>query len=157
MPNTEKDQVMARLIESRIVSIEKDVVDGHEVLWTAPYGHFFSYYDFTEQRWISRRDSTKRILSRYNISDNLIRKIIKTVDGKIWFANAKHGLISIDKNGRGNTTYINNPAMPGSISNNNVYDVKEDSKGNLWISTYGGGLNYFDKKQAGVYTFQICQ
>ena len=37
--------------------------------------------------------------------------------------------------------------MPGSISNNNVYDVKEDSKGNLWISTYGGGLNYFDKNK----------
>jgi streptogramin lyase len=24
-----------------------------------------------------------------------------------------------------------------------VYDILEDTKGNLWVSTYGGGLNYF--------------
>ena len=144
LPNTKKDQVMVKLIESRIVSIQKDSLDGRPVLWTAPYGHFFAYYDLVEQRWISRRDSTKKILSRFGITDNLIRKIIKTRDGQIWFANAKHGLVSINKENGGSTRYINNPSQQKSISNNNVYDIKEDNRGNLWISTYGGGLNYFD-------------
>jgi ligand-binding sensor domain-containing protein/two-component sensor histidine kinase len=147
LPNTDKDQVMAKLIESRIVSIVKDSLDGHPVLLTSPYGHFFTYYDFIEQHWISRRDSVKKILNRYNINDNLIRKIVKTKDGRLWLANAKNGLVLLHKNTRGSTAFINNPAQKNSISNNNIYDVKEDKTGNLWISTYGGGLNYFDTRQ----------
>jgi ligand-binding sensor domain-containing protein/two-component sensor histidine kinase len=146
LPNTEKDQVMSQLIESRIVSIEKDTLNGHPILWTAPYGHFFTYYDFTEKRWVSRRDSVIRILDKYQISDNLIRKILKGRDGRLWFANAKSGLVLVHKHDKGNTTYINNPSDSSSISNNNVFDIKEDQKGNLWVSTYGGGLNYFDTK-----------
>lgn len=151
LPNTEKDQVMAKLIESRIVSIVKDTIDKHPVLLTAPYGHFFSYYDLTEQRWVSRKDSSKKILARYKIRDNLIRKMVKTSDGRLWLANAKNGLVELNKNGEGSTAYINDPSQKSSISNNNVFDIKEDRAGNLWVSTYGGGLNYFDiqKKEFG--------
>lgn len=147
LPNTEKDQVMSKIIESRVVSVVKDTLDRHPVLLTVPYGHFFAYYDFTEQRWVSRKDSTKKILSRYNITDNLIRKIVKTKDGNLWLANAKNGLVLLNKQKGGSSTYLNNPAVAGSISNNNVYDIKEDKVGNLWISTYGGGLNYFDTQK----------
>ncbi|MBC7867902.1 MAG: histidine kinase, partial [Gloeobacteraceae cyanobacterium ES-bin-316] len=146
LPNTEKDMVMAKLIESRIVSIVKDTLEKHPVLWTAPYGHFFSYYDFSEQHWISRTDTVKRILRRYDISDNLIRKIVKLQDKSIWLANAKKGLIQLNKNSTGHTDYINDPGSKTSISNNNVYDIKEDGLGNLWVSTYGGGLNYFERQ-----------
>jgi signal transduction histidine kinase/ligand-binding sensor domain-containing protein len=147
LPNTDQDQVMAKLIKSRIVSIVKDTIDGHPALLAAPYGHYFAYYDLADQRWVSRRDSVKKILSRYNIKDNLIRKFVKTKDGKLWLANAKNGLILMNKNTKGNTTFINNPSQKSSISNNNIYDIKEDSTGNLWVSTYGGGLNYFDTKK----------
>lgn len=147
LPNTEQDQVMAKLIESRIVSVVKDTIDGHPVLLTAPYGHYFTYYDLEEQKWVSRRDSVKKILTRYNIRDNLIRKFVRTKDGKLWLANAKNGLMLINKHTKGNTTFINNPSQKNSISNNNVYDIKEDGTGNLWVSTYGGGLNYFDTRK----------
>jgi streptogramin lyase len=40
--------------------------------------------------------------------------------------------------------YGNIPGNDSSISNNNIYDIKQDAKGNLWVSTYGGGLHYFD-------------
>ena len=36
------------------------------------------------------------------------------------------------------------PGEAGTISNNNVFDIMEDAKNNLWVSTYGGGLNYFN-------------
>jgi signal transduction histidine kinase/ligand-binding sensor domain-containing protein len=147
LSNTEKDQVMMKLIESRIVSIVKDTIDGNPVLLTTPYGHFFSYYDLKEQRWVSRKDTVKKILGRYRITDNLIRKIVKTSDGRLWMANAKSGLVELNKNGTGSNSYINDPSQRNSISNNNVYDIKEDSAGNLWISTYGGGLNHFDTRK----------
>lgn len=143
LPNTEKDQVMMKLIKSRIISIVRDTVDNHPVLWTTPYGHYFTYYDFVDQKWVSRSDSAKKIIARFGIVDNLVRKIVKTKDGNIWLANAKSGLILFNKDRRGSTTFLNNPGK-NSISNNNVFDIKEDNRGNLWISTYGGGLNYFD-------------
>ncbi|MBC7936999.1 MAG: histidine kinase [Rhizobacter sp.] len=147
LENTGKDPVMSKIIESRVVSIAKDSIDGHPVLITVPYGHYFAYYDLTDKKWISRKDTVKQLLKRYDLSDNLIRKIVKTSDGNLWLANAKHGLIMLDKNGGGNTTFMNDPSLRASISNNNVFDIKEDGKTNLWISTYGGGLNYLDVKQ----------
>lgn len=147
LENTEKDPVMSKIIESRVVSIAKDQLDGHPVLLTVPYGHYFAYYDLQDKKWVSRKDTAKQLLKRYNLSDNLIRKIIKTSNGDLWLANAKHGLILLNKNGTGNSTFMNDPSRRNSISNNNVFDIKEDDKGNLWVSTYGGGLNYFDVKQ----------
>jgi signal transduction histidine kinase/ligand-binding sensor domain-containing protein len=152
MPNSDKDPVMSKLIESRILSIARDTIDGHPVLLTTPYGHFFSYYDLVDKKWVSRKDSTKNILSRYGITDNLIRQIIKTKDGNLWLANAKMGLILLNKNDRGHRSFINNPSKTSSISNNNVYEILEDRSGNLWISTYGGGLNYFNTRSG---TFEL--
>lgn len=40
--------------------------------------------------------------------------------------------------------YMNNPGDPFSISDNRIYSLSEDSDGNIWIGTFGGGLNKFD-------------
>ena len=37
---------------------------------------------------------------------------------------------------------------PYSLSHNDVYAVHEDSKGRIWVATYGGGINYFDPSTA---------
>lgn len=145
LPNTEKDIVMNRLIESRIVSIAEDTIDGNRVLLVSPYGHFLAYYDFATQQWVSRQDSVRRIVRKYSIKDYLIRRLFKSSNGTIWLANAKAGLGEWNMNpGEQIRYYSNIPGQAESISNNHVYDVIEDSRGNLWISTFGGGLHYFD-------------
>lgn len=62
--------------------------------------------------------------------------------GFIWIG-AQEGLIKYD----GYTRYVykNIPFDSTSLSVNHVLDIKEDSKGNLWIGTKGGGLNYFNQ------------
>jgi Signal transduction histidine kinase len=145
LPHTEKDSVMNRIIKSRVVSIVRDTIDGHPVLLVSPYGHFLAYYDLVEQRWVSRLDTTRKILPRFNLTDNLIRKLYKTAGGKIWLATGKTGLGDWQDGSPPRVQYLNsNAAVPGSISSDNVYDITEDARGNLWLSTYGGGLNYFD-------------
>ena len=59
LPNTEKDVVMKHIIESRVVSMTTDTIEGHPVLLVSPYGHYLTYYDFTLQQWVSRMDSAK--------------------------------------------------------------------------------------------------
>ena len=100
-----------------------------------PYGHFLAYYDLVDQRWVSRVDTAKKIVQRFNLKDNLIRKIFKARNGKIWLATAKSGLGSWTKRPSPRVTYL---------GDDHVYDITEDRRGNLWVSTYGGGLHYFD-------------
>jgi signal transduction histidine kinase/ligand-binding sensor domain-containing protein/DNA-binding NarL/FixJ family response regulator len=41
--------------------------------------------------------------------------------------------------------YKNNPAYSKSLSNNHITSIYEDRSGNLWIGTFGGGLNIYKK------------
>jgi ligand-binding sensor domain-containing protein/two-component sensor histidine kinase len=145
LPNTEKDVVMKRIIESRVVSMTTDTIEGHPVLLVSPYGHYLTYYDFTLKQWVSRLDSTRQIVKNFNIKDNLIRKFFKATNGKIWMATAKAGLGEWIKNSLPSIQYYYNmPGRDSVISTNHIYDIKDDIKGNLWVSTYGGGLHYFN-------------
>jgi hypothetical protein len=86
LPNTEKDSVMKKIISSRVVSVLRDTIEQHPVLLVSPYGHYIAYYDLAEKKWISRTDSTKKIVTKFNLRDNLIRKFYKTSQGKIFLA-----------------------------------------------------------------------
>jgi ligand-binding sensor domain-containing protein/two-component sensor histidine kinase len=147
LPGTDKDNVMSRIIESRIVSIIRDTINGNPVLLTSPYGHFLAYYDLVEKKWISRLDSTARIVSSFNLADNLIHKFYRSGSGTIWMAHAKEGLGAWNKKKSAQVRYFkNNPADSSTITSNHVFDITEDTKGNIWITTNGGGLQYFTVK-----------
>jgi len=150
LPNTDKDVVMNHIIESRVVSMTADTIDGHPVLLVSPYGHYLAYYDFVLEQWVSRQDSIRQIIKKFNIKDNLIREFFKTSNGNIWMATTKSGLGEWARHSSPVVRYYNNiPGNDSSISNNHIFDIREDKKGNLWVSTYGGGLHYFnvDTKQ----------
>ncbi|MBS4034827.1 MAG: hypothetical protein KGZ85_10200 [Ignavibacterium sp.] len=40
--------------------------------------------------------------------------------------------------------FVHDPENPNSLSDNRVYKVFKDTKDNLWIGTFGGGLNKFE-------------
>lgn len=146
LPNTENDSVMNKIIASRVVSIVNDTIDGKPVLLVSPYGHFLAYYDLVDKKWISRLDTVQDIIPNFNIKDNLIRKFYTTSKGKIWLANVKEGLGEWVKNSKPKIKYYrNDPGRTDVLSNNHVFDIAEDSEGNLWITTYGGGLHYFEQ------------
>ncbi len=146
--NTDKDVVMSKLIESRVVSIQRDTLDGHPSLFVSPYGHFIAIYDLVEQRWISRNDSVKKLIDRFHMTDFLVRKLHKASDGSLWMAYAKGGMSLLNTGDVEEfAAFKNNPNDKQSISNNSVFDIAEDSKSDFWVSTYGGGLNHFDRKQ----------
>ena len=44
------------------------------------------------------------------------------------------------------TVYKNEIGDDQSLSNNLVNDIVEDSRGDLWIGTWGGGLDRYDRK-----------
>lgn len=145
LPNTEKDTVMRKIIDSRIISILKDTIDNNPVLITIPYGHYLTYYDLKAKRWVSRSDIITNMVERFNFRDNLIRKVYKSSNGNVWLAQGKYGLARWKDQEYGELKYFtNDPSSATSISNDNVFDLAEDATGNLWVSTFGGGLNKFN-------------
>lgn len=148
LPNTEQDKVMSKIIDSRVVSVVRDTIDNHPVLLVAPYGHYLAYYDLVEQRWISRRDSLKNVIKRFNLQDNnLIRKLYKARDGRLWFTTTKHGLaVRALSDSPAVQYYFSGTSQPGDVASDHVYDFTEDAAGNFWVSTYGGGLHYFHRE-----------
>jgi len=75
----------------------------------------------------------------------MIRKFYRDRGGYLWLASNRLGLGGWQQDQV--KFYSADPRNHFSISSNNVFDIQEDAKGNLWVSTYGGGLNYFDKAQ----------
>ncbi|MDF2193618.1 sensor histidine kinase [Paraflavitalea sp. CAU 1676] len=146
LPNTDKDRVMNRVIESRIVSIVRDTIGGHPVLLTAPYGHFITYYDLTDKRWVSRHDTVRNIIDSFRLGDNnLIRKIYKGRNGRLWLTSVSDGLGMNERNNIPAFRFFSNDSgSPEGISSNHVFDLQEDGAGRLWVSTYGGGLHWFN-------------
>jgi signal transduction histidine kinase/ligand-binding sensor domain-containing protein len=147
LPNTDKDVVMKKIIDSRVVSIMKDTVNGHPVLVVLPYGHYLAWYDLAEKKWYSRTDTVKKIVSTFGIKDHLIRSIFKTGSNGWYMATGKQGLAVWQHPLEEKLSYFtNNPGSNISISSNNVYDLTPDNAGNFWVSTFGGGLNYFNSR-----------
>ena len=63
--------------------------------------------------------------------------------GFIWIG-TQDGLLRYDGISFKQYHYI--PFDSTSLSSNNIYEIKEDKYHNLWISTHGNGLNYFDQR-----------
>ena len=90
-----------------------------------------------------------------SITDNRVQSkgIIEDKFGNIWVG-TWNGLNRITTN-RSNdyskvvdriTQIYNNENDTNSLSNNRIISIENDSKGNLWFGTYGGGLNKLDSK-----------
>jgi len=69
--------------------------------------------------------------------------IIQDSFGFIWIG-AQSGLLKYD--GYDYKLYTQIPFDTTSLSVTWVSVIKEDRKGNLWVGTWGGGLNYFDQR-----------
>lgn len=84
------------------------------------------------------------------VPGNAVRQVMTDKDGAVWLATNK-GLYLFDLvNSKGFThDYLN----PGSISSNNLSGIYEDTAGGMWITSYTGGLSYYDKTLPNAQSF----
>ena len=93
--------------------------------------------------------------NKNSISDNEIRAVCQTKNGDLWIGTS-NGLNKVNAwqiNGKNKNqvklkfvSYKNEPGNKNSISKNIISSLAEDSFGNLWIGTFGGGLNKLNIK-----------
>ncbi|HEV7347410.1 sensor histidine kinase [Telluribacter sp.] len=95
---------------------------------------------------------------RYNPQGKLTKAIryngiISGKQGNIWLATGE-GLQRIDPKTDQVITYESNPALPGTLSNNNIQSLYQDRLGNLWVGT-NSGVNKASANSKQFHTYQI--
>jgi len=76
------------------------------------------------------------------LSQNSVIDIIKDRYGFMWFA-TQDGLNQYD--GFKFSVYKHNDNDPSSLAGNNIFNLCEDNKGNIWVGTRLAGLSKFDR------------
>lgn len=78
-----------------------------------------------------------------------------SVSGVYWFMHDRRGILWVGSRGYGVFTYdssaqkwrhfFHDPKNPGSLSSDLVTSILETQAGEIWISTYGGGINRMNR------------
>ena len=89
-----------------------------------------------------------------SLSSNRVKKILVNKNGEIWIGTIGGGLNKIDfSNGYDNPRFIHyrhNDKNENSISSDMVVSLCEDRDRNLWVGTYGAGLNMLSAEEKNV-------
>ena len=112
------------------------------------YSTLFLNYD-DGKREVITKDSDGNPLGRfYGIS--------KDLKGDFWLSSKDNGLYHMQPAANGGWTlknYRHQKDNPQSLSHNGAYMAVEDKSGNIWIATYGGGVNLLTREARSNPTF----
>ncbi|MGE4585969.1 MAG: two-component regulator propeller domain-containing protein, partial [Mangrovibacterium sp.] len=125
-----------------------DVFDLHEdrfgQMWVALYhgGINVIRNPFRKDRQILQYRHNEE--DRFSLVDNRVRCLLEDFRGNMWIGTA-NGLSFLPADyvpapGKKFSSCVRSDT-PGSLSNNDIISIAQDSKDNIWICTYGGGLN----------------
>ncbi len=84
----------------------------------------------------------ERLSLEDGVSHNLVFDITQDQTGFLWFG-TMYGLVRYD--GDAYRFYRHDPDDSLSLSNDDIVTIHVDRRGDLWLGTYGGGVNHFDR------------
>jgi signal transduction histidine kinase/ligand-binding sensor domain-containing protein/DNA-binding response OmpR family regulator len=123
-----------------ILALETDF-DGQ--LWVGTFSNgIYRYNPFTKTNVHYKKGPASTDL---NSADVFCLK--QDRNGNIWAGTNGGGINLIRKDGAIIDKYVNDPTKPGDpthLSSNFVRGFEEDSQGNMWVATYGGGISVYD-------------
>jgi sugar lactone lactonase YvrE len=100
--------------------------------------------------FLIREDGSRTTLTNAANGEPLGRVygISKDSRGNFWLSSKDNGLFKMTPNTAGGYSIVNfchNDDDNYSLSDNRAYTAVEDKQGNIWIATYGGGVNLLKK------------
>lgn len=125
--------------------IKQILIDHSGKIWVATFGGGLNLV-FEEGKKTKFLHFLKNDNDNFSLSSNLINSIYEDTNKNLWIA-TYNGLnkLNADKNyfkkSRTHFTHYLYSRNVNSLNNNIVMAVTSDNKGNLWIGTFGGGLD----------------
>lgn len=126
------------LSDNTVMSIEQDF-DGY--LWIGTFGRGIDRFDFHSETF---KHFSKVIANPNSPVANEILSLFIDRSGILWVgSHLGEGLTKIQKNIAKFELINSQTAGPVKLNDNVVWAILKDSKQNLWVGTYKGGLNFF--------------
>jgi len=117
-------------------------------IWVGTFGKGLKQFNYAENNstnW-NLKDSKIRTQSVfYN------RALLADSKKNIWVGYWGVGAARINPQTGKSEVWLNEPGNSRSISHNDVWVIKEDRFGRIWLGTRGGGLNLFEDKDGGIF------
>jgi signal transduction histidine kinase/ligand-binding sensor domain-containing protein/DNA-binding response OmpR family regulator len=96
--------------------------------------HFIAYY--------------KEQGSQNSITGNELNCVLDDpIDSILWIGTQRSGLNAYDYIHDSFKYYLHNAKNPHSLVTNDITNIQPATNGNLWVTTYWKGIDYFDKKR----------
>ena len=135
--------------------------DSHKRLWTASKSNYIQIFapDGSLVGYLSKQG---KITKEKQAFFNGVYSILEDKDGNIWLGTKDIGLFQLKKTGINQKTGENHysihhfehqPNDPYSLSSNSIYAIFQDSRNNIWVGCYGGGLNLLTQTKNGKASF----
>jgi len=125
--------------------------DNGKRLWVATKDQYLNIYDENYNHLGSLSD--KGEIGLGNSFSGVVYSMLQDVDGNIWLGTKTNGLFRLRKTTNSSKYEVDhfrkNANDIYSISEDVIYSIFQDSKKNVWIGTYGGGLNLVETSDNG--------
>lgn len=112
-------------------------------LWVGTLMGGLYYFDINKKMFTKQFQHVED--NRNSLSNDRIKRIYRTKNGRIWIATEEGGLNLFNPISEEFYSYRHNESDPNSIGSDDVYSLFEDSQGRFWVGTINGGLNLFDQ------------
>lgn len=122
------------LPQNSVVAISQDD-DGF--MWFGTYEGLSRYDGYDFKNYARIRDDY------LGLSDNQVRTICQYHENTL-LVGTENGLNIFNTHTEEFARFFHDPLDSNSLSNNIVFDVLKDSDGDIWVATWGGGINKFE-------------
>lgn len=112
------------------------LVDRHGVVWVGSGGGL--------QRWSEARGFER--IAAETLGARNVNKLFEDSAGRIWIGSAERGAAVLDPRSGAVQLFRPQPADPNGLSHFWVYGFAEPSPGEIWIATFGGGIDVVDAR-----------
>ena len=129
--------------------------DSNKRLWTASKSNYIQIFapDGNLVGYLSKQGN---IIKEKQSFYNGVYSILEDKDGNIWLGTKEIGLFQLKKTGANHYSihhFEHQTNDPYSLSSNSIYAIFQDSRNNIWIGCYGGGLNLLAQAKDGRVSF----
>lgn len=110
--------------------------------------------------WVATQDKgllnvKNGVVRRYGgLIDDCLSSVVATRNGTVWAGSSHYGLSCIAPNGQV-TNYEPHTGTKGCLQNGRIEAMAHDARGNIWIGTYGGGLQCFNPQKGTFALFNV--
>ncbi len=102
--------------------------------------------------WVGTRDGLLRWrgegrgFERVGFAGEFVTKLFEDARGRIWIGTEKHGAAVLDPGSGAVKRFAPQPADPNGLSHYWVYGFAPGAPGEIWIGTFGGGIDVVDER-----------